>query len=72
MSSIPTPCDVDKWTRAKCVHFLRTVKDAKLSGNKSELVTRVKGFFEHPRNFRKYSGSPKINSYNSIRHRQYR
>ena len=59
MSSIPTPCDVDKWTRAKCVYFLRTVKGAKLSGNKSELVTRVKGYIEHPEILESIQEAPK-------------
>ena len=39
---------LEKWTKEQCVKFLRTVKGAKLTGNKSELVSRVKGYIEHP------------------------
>ena len=42
------PCNVDSWTKCECIEFLRTVKGAKLSGNKVELISRVKGYIEHP------------------------
>ena len=40
--------DVDKWTKNKCIEFLKTVKGAKVSGNKNELISPVKGYVEHP------------------------
>ena len=39
---------VEKWTKEQCVKFLRNVKGAKLTGNKCELISRVKGYIEHP------------------------
>ena len=38
---------------------MRTVKGAKLSGNKSELVTRVKGYIEHPEILESIQKAPK-------------
>ena len=40
--------NVEKWTKEECVKFLRTVKGAKLTGNKYELISRVKGYIQHP------------------------
>jgi hypothetical protein len=34
---------VEKWMKEQCVKFLRNVKGAKLTGNKCELISRVKG-----------------------------
>ena len=39
---------VEKWTKEQCVKFLRNVNGAKLTGNKCELISRVKGYIEHP------------------------
>ena len=43
-----TSSNVNEWTKNKCVDFLKTVKGAKLSGSKCELISRVKGYVEHP------------------------
>ena len=40
--------NVEKWTKEECVKFLRTVKGAKLTGNKCELICRVKSYIQHP------------------------
>ena len=40
--------NVEKWTKEECVKFLRTVKGAKLTGNKCELISRVKVYIQHP------------------------
>ena len=42
------PTNVYQWTKGKCEEFLRTIEEAKLSGSKSELISRVKGYVEHP------------------------
>jgi hypothetical protein len=39
---------VEKWTKEQCFKFLRNFKCAKLTGNKWELISRVKGYIEHP------------------------
>lgn len=52
--------DVDMWTKAKCVDFLRTVKGAKLSGSKSELLSRVKGYTEHPEILESIQKAPQL------------
>ena len=43
-----TSSNVNEWTKNKCVDFLKTVKGAKLSDCKFELVSRVKGYVAHP------------------------
>ena len=40
--------NVEKWTKEECVKILRTVKGAKLTGNKCELISRVKDYIQHP------------------------
>lgn len=50
--------DVDKWTKNKCIEFLKTVKGAKVSGNKNELISRVKGYVEHPEILKSIQDAP--------------
>jgi hypothetical protein len=54
------PTDVDQWTKRKCEEFLRTIKGAKLSGSKSELISRVKGHVEHPEILNSIQNAPEI------------
>ena len=49
MSEISSsPSDVEKWSKADCIQFLKTINRAKLSGNKNELVHRITGYLNHP------------------------
>ena len=52
--------NVEKWTKVECVKFLRTVKGAKLTGNKCELISRVKGYIQHPDILNSIQTSPEI------------
>ena len=52
--------NVEKWTNEECVKFLRTVKGAKLTGYKCELICRVKGYIQHPDILNSIQSSPEI------------
>lgn len=39
---------LEKWSKSECVKFLKTLKGAKVSGTKSELIERCKGYIDHP------------------------